>query len=337
MIRIHSGYFAIAFVWSAKYQVFDYSAWSEKLYGGASFIMAPIHEFLLNILLVLATAVAFATGGATLAKVAGTPYLLNTVVIAGVIFVLTIYGAELVRKAATLTSLVLIACIFIIYLPNIIYFYPKIVANFAAIKSGEIIVGSEMGFLDTLWWGIKYAGLQCCLVGAYIVHTNACPDKACLKKATIVGFIINTGIMYITYFGIMAFVDQGALKEAVPSVFVVMNGVGGASMTVLISICIVLGAVSTGVNLVYSTTNRMANFLGRNLEETEQARKRGTHCMISSIILVLICWMVAQFGLIPLIGKGYNHIGKVALAVVMLPVFLRGFGIWRFADGRKFI
>ncbi|NDV19047.1 hypothetical protein GO013_06390 [Pseudodesulfovibrio sp. JC047] len=316
---------------AAKFNVFDYSKWSIKVYGRTGAIMAPAYEILFNGVLVLATAVAFATGGSTLEKAIGTPYLLNTVVIAGVIFVLTIYGSALVRKAATVISLILIACIFIIYLPNIIYFFPKILHNFAALKSGAFDTGVHSSFVDTLWWGVKYGALQCCAVGAYIVHTKVCPDKSCLKKAAILGFLINTGIMYLTYFGIMAFLDEGVLKEAVPSLFVVMNGVGGTWMTVLITVCIVVGAVSTGVALVYGTTNRLTNFFGRNLDEAKRAEKRGFHSIIASIILVVICWLVAQLGLIPLIGKGYGSLGWVSMLVVTVPVVLRGLGLWKFS------
>ncbi len=324
--------FYFSMVIAAKFNTYDYSTWSKKVYGNLAPVMAPVFEIMFNALLVLVTAVAFATGGSTLAKAFGTPYMLNTVVLAAVIFVLTIYGADLVRKSATVVSLILIACIFIIYVPNIIYFFPKIIHNFAAVKSGEIVTGTQNSFLDTIWWAAKYGALQCCAIGAYIVHAQACPDKASLKKAAIVGFFINTVVMYLSYFGILAFVDQGVLKEAVPSLFVVMNGVGGAWMTVLISLCIVIGAVSTGVALVYGTTNRLANFFGRNMSEEERAAKRKIHCISSSAMLVIACWMVAQLGLIPLIGKGYGNIGWVSLLLLTVPILLRGLGLWRFAE-----
>jgi uncharacterized membrane protein YkvI len=317
---------------AAKYEVYDYSSWSKKLYGSTSTVMAPLFEILFNVLLVLVTAVAFATGGSTITKAFGSSYMLNTVVIAGVIFVLTIYGADMVRKSATVVSIILISCIFIIYIPNIIKFFPKIIENFAAIRNGDIATGSPNTLLDSIWWAFKYGALQCCAIGAYIVHVQACPDKASLKKATIVGYFINTGIMYLTYLGILAFVDQGILKEAVPSLFVIMHGVGGTWMTLLISLCIVIGAVSTGVALVYGTTNRLVNFFGRNMTPEEKENKRKIHSIIASAFLILACWIVAQLGLIPLIGKGYGNIGWVSLLILTLPVLLRGFGLWRFSD-----
>ncbi|WP_320170271.1 hypothetical protein [Maridesulfovibrio sp.] len=317
---------------AARFKVYDYSSWSKKLYGGIGFFAVPIYEILVNAVLLLATAVAFATGGTILTKLFGTSYMMNTFFIAAVIFVFTIYGSELVRKSAVVVSVMLIASMLLIYLPNIIHYFPKIVQNLKAIKSGEIAVSGSGSFADALWWGVKYGTLHCCAIGAYIVHAQVCPNKACLRKAIGIGILINCLIMYLTYFGILAFADQGIFKEAVPALFVVMHGQGGAWMTTLISVCIVVGAVSTGVALVFGTTNRLVVLFGRNLDEAEKVRKQRVHSMAASSILVVICWMVAQFGLIPLIGKGYGSMGWVTMILLTIPIVLRGLGLWRFSE-----
>jgi len=320
---------------AARFKTYDYSAWAGKLYGRLGVVAVPVYEVIVNGVLLLATAVAFATGGATLAKAFHTPYILNTVLIAAIIFLLTIYGSELVRRSATVVSILLIASMCIIYLPNIVRFFPNIVHNFAAIKSGEIATAGPDSFWDALWWGVKYGTLHCCAIGAYIVHTQACPDKRCLKKAAAIGFAINCVIMYLTYFGILAFVDQGVLKEAVPALFVVMHGVGGAWLTPLISLCIFIGAVSTGVALVYGTTNRLVVFFGRNMGREEKKRRERFHSVLASAILVAACWLVAQLGLIPLIGKGYGNMGWVSMLLITIPVVLRGLGVWRFSNSAQ--
>jgi uncharacterized membrane protein YkvI len=321
-----------AMVIANKFKTYDYSNWSKKVYGGIGFFAVPIYEVLVNAILLLATSVAFATGGTILSKIFGTSYMLNTFGIAAVIFVFTIYGSELVRKSAAVVSVMLIISMFLIYLPNIIHYFPNIVKNMAAIKSGEIAFKGPDSFWDALWWGVKYGTLHCAAIGAYIVHAQVCPEKKCLKKAIGTGILINCVIMYLTYFGILAFVDQGILKEAVPALFVVMHGVGSSWMTTLISVCIVVGAVSTGVALVFGTTNRLVTFMGRNLDEKEKARRQRFHAMISSTILVVACWCVAQFGLIPLIGKGYGSMGWVTMVLITIPLILRGIGLWKYKE-----
>ena len=329
---IMGGCMYFSMVIASRFNTYDYSNWSKKMYGGIGFFAVPLYEILVNAILLLATSVAFATGGTILTKLFGSSYMVNTFCIAAIIFVFTIYGSELVRKSAVVVSVMLIASMFVIYLPNIIEYFPKIIENIEAIKTGKIAVSGPDTFWDALWWGVKYGTLHCAAIGAYIVHAQVCPNKTCLRKAIVIGIFINSLIMYLAYFGIMAFVDQGVLKEAVPALFVVMNGVGGPWMTTLISLCIVVGAVSTGVALVFGTTNRLVTLLGRNLDEEEKSRKQRVHAMGSSIVLVAICWMVAQFGLIPLIGKGYGSMGWVTLLLITIPTVLRGVGLWRFSE-----
>lgn len=321
-----------AMVIANRFKTYDYSNWSKKMYGGIGFVAVPVYEVMVNAVLLLATSVAFATGGTILSKLFGTSYMLTTFGIAAVIFGFTIYGSELVRKSAVVVSVMLIVSMFMIYLPNIIHYFPKILQNMAAIKSGAIAIKGSDSVWDSLWWGVKYGTLHCAAIGAYIVHAQVCPDKNSLKKAIGIGIFINCLIMYLTYFGILAFVDQGVLNEAVPALFVVMHGIGRAWMTTLISVCIVVGAVSTGVALVFGTTNRMVTFMGRNLPEKERGRRQRFHAMISSTILVFACWLVAQFGLIPLIGKGYGSMGWVTMVLITIPLVLRGLDIWRFPE-----
>ena len=60
----------------------DYRSWSLEFYKPVQVVMAPVFEFMFQLILVTATAVAFATGGATLTTVFGTGYMMNTIIIA---------------------------------------------------------------------------------------------------------------------------------------------------------------------------------------------------------------------------------------------------------------
>ena len=57
---------------------FDYRDWTDEFYKPIQGIMSNVYEVIYNLVLVTATAVAFATGGATIEGVFGTPYILNT-------------------------------------------------------------------------------------------------------------------------------------------------------------------------------------------------------------------------------------------------------------------
>lgn len=326
---------ALVFYYAWKFALerkkFDYRSWTLDFYKPAEKVMAPVFEFIFQLILVTATAVAFATGGATITKVFGTSYLLNTFFIALAMLLLTIFGADIVRKAASFIAIAIILGVIVIYVPNIVKSWGAITGNIAALKAGTI--ANDATFGQALWKTIVYAGFQSCCLGAYLAHSNALKDVNDAKKAAGWGFVINATILMMSTLGIMAFYQDGILEEAVPALFVVMNGVGSAWMTPLISILIILGAVSTGVNLIYGTTNRIVNYISRNDLEKVKKEKETKRSIVVSFCYVAATWMIAQFGLIPLIAKGYGTLGYVSVFVIIIPVILKGIIGWKKIDG----
>jgi len=313
-------YFAWKFALEKK--KFDYRDWANEFYQPIQGIMSNVFEIMYNLVLVTATAVAFATGGATIEGVLGTPYLLNTVVIAMALLLLTIFGAELVRKAASIIAVIIISGVVIIYVPNVISSFGQITKNVADLRSGAI--QNDASFFSGIWSSLVYAGFQTTCIGAYIVHSNILKDKSDAKKAAVWGFIINSTVLMLSTLGILAFYNDGVLAESIPALFVVRNGVGSSWMVPLISVLIILGAVSTGVNLIYGISRRIVNYLGRSespavFKEKEKMRNIG-----SSAFYVSITWSIAQFGLIPLIAKGYGTLGYISIFVIILPVIIKG-------------
>jgi uncharacterized membrane protein YkvI len=322
---------AFAFFYAWKFALekrkYDYRSWTLEFYKPVEKVMAPAFELIFQLILVTATAVAFATGGATLTKVLGTSYLLNTIFIALFMLLLTIFGAELVRKAATYIAVAIIIGVIFIYVPNVIVGWDKIVANIGGLRAGTIENTKTFG--QALWRTIVYAGFQSACLGAYLAHSSALKDVNDAKKAATWGFIINATILMISTLGIMAFYQDGILKEAVPSLFVVMNGVGAAWMTPLVSILIILGAVSTGVNLIYGTSNRILTYVSRNDSAEVKKAKETPRSIVISLVYVAATWSIAQFGLIPLIAKGYGTLGYISVFVIILPLLIKGTIGWK--------
>ena len=65
-----------------------------------------LFEVLYICVMCVAPAVAFATGGATLSTLTGLPYLLCTLIIGIFIFIVAIFGTDLVRRVASVLSTV---------------------------------------------------------------------------------------------------------------------------------------------------------------------------------------------------------------------------------------
>jgi uncharacterized membrane protein YkvI len=322
---------AFAFYYAWKFAIekkkYDYKSWTLEFYKPVEKVMSPVFEIIFQVLLITGTAIAFATGGATITTVFGTSYILNTLIIAVAMLFLTIFGARLVRSAASVLAIIIIVGMLVVYIPNVIASWGDITSNIAGLKTGAI--ANDTSFGGALWKTFMYAGFQAAALGAYLAHSNALKDVNEAKKAATWGFVLNASILTLSTLGIMGFYQEGILKETVPALFVVMNGVGSTWMTPLISILVILGSISTGVNLIFGITSRVVNFLGRNDTDSVREEKETKRSTSVALAYVIFTWCVAQFGLIPLIAKGYGTIGYIAIFVIIIPLLIRGVMGWK--------
>ena len=113
-------FFAYCLRFARKHGVYDYRSYNNAFYGKFAPVFSNLFEVLYICVMCVAPAVAFATGGATLSTLTGLPYLLCTLIIGIFIFVVAVFGTDLVRKVASVLSVCIIAGLLIVYIPNII-------------------------------------------------------------------------------------------------------------------------------------------------------------------------------------------------------------------------
>ena len=92
----------------------------------------------------VAPAVAFATGGATLSTLTGLPYLVCTLIIGVFIFIVAIFGTDLVRRVASVLSICIIAGLLIVYIPNILHGLGSITAAAAQMSQAPMPICSPL-------------------------------------------------------------------------------------------------------------------------------------------------------------------------------------------------
>ncbi len=127
--------------------------------------------------------------------------------------------------------------------------------------------------------------------------------------------------MEISIIGMLAVMYVAGMAEAsVPMLILVQNGVGASILTPIISCLIILGAISTGVNMIAGIVARCVNAIERRKPD-EASRKQG-HLLrmgIATIIFTAIAWGIAQFGLMAVVKQGYAYLGYAALITVFIP------------------
>ena len=123
--------------------------------------------------------------------------------------------------------------------------------------------------------------------------------------------------------------DPEMATQSVPTLFMVQKGVGSGFMTPLISVLIILGAVSTAVNMVAAMVKRICNGIekieNKDKKEQQQQAEEGKP-VVRTVVAALICCLadfgIAQFGLLTLIQKAYSALAYLAIPVILIPYII---------------
>ena len=326
-------FFAYSLRFARKHQVYDYRSYNNAFYGRFAPIFSNLFEILYICVMCVAPAVAFATGGATLSTLTGLPYLLCTFLIGVFIFVVAIFGTDLVRKVASVLSICIIAGLLIVYIPNIISGLSGISAAVESMTKAELPLG------DALYSAFLYGTFQLSNIAVFVQHAKSFDKPGDAVKSIGVGFIVNALMMVMVVLGLMTiYTNPDAAGQSVPTLFMVQNGVGASFMTPLISILIILGAVSTAVNMVAAMVKRICGEAGEEAsgaevqasgeaeEKEKPAGKKRFQVTRKEIVAALICCIIdfgiAQFGLLTLIQKAYSFLAYLAIPVILIPYII---------------
>ncbi len=306
-----------------KHKTYDYRSFSDSFYGRTRPVMSNLFEICYLVMIGTASAAAFATGGSTLNTLTGIPYWLCTLIIAFFIFMIALYGTNMVRRAASTLSVFIILGLVAVLIPNIIAQWSNILNAISGLASGKMPVSStETGaFLPALWLAFLYFLFQLASVSVMYQHMEPITDVKQINRAAIGMFAVNTFAMLLSILGLLAIVYVSELATAsVPMLVLVQNGIGAYLLTPVISLLIILGAISTGVNMISGIVTRCNNAIERRRNKSGKA---GTGHMARNaaftLLFTFIAFAIAQFGLMAVVKKGYAYLGYAALITVFLP------------------
>lgn len=329
-------FFAYGIRFARRHEVYDYRSYNNAFYGRFAPVFSNLFELLYICVMCVAPAVAFATGGATLSTLTGLPYLLCTLIIGIFIFIVAIFGTDLVRRVASVLSICIIAGLLIVYIPNIIHGFSSITA------AADQMSQAPMPFGKALYSAFLYGTFQLANIAVFVQHSKVFKRPNDAVKSMGLGFIVNALMMTMVCLGIMTVYTNPDMQTAsIPTLLMVQNGVGKEFMTPLISILIILGAVSTAVNMVAAMVKRVSDGFERIGNKNANAKSSNTqstgkpntnaeknspptsHIKTRELVIALICCLVdfgiAQFGLLTPIQKAYSFLAYLAIPVILVP------------------
>ena len=307
-------FFAYCLYFARKHEVYDYRSYNNAFYGRFAPLFSNLFELLYLCVMCVAPAVAFATGGATLSTLTGLPYLLCTFLIGAFIFVVSVFGTDLVRKVASVLSICIIAGLLIVYVPNIIAGAGNIADTVSAMKAADLPFGKA------LYAAFVYGTFQLANVAVFVQHAKSFERPEDAGKSMALGTVLNALMMIMVVLGIMTVYQNPEMsRQSVPTLFMVQQGVGSKFMTPLISVLIILGAVSTAVNMVAAMVKRIHDGLAKRRGNTETPGKITRTQILAALVCCIADFLIAQFGLLTLIQKAYRILAYLAIPVILVP------------------
>lgn len=322
---LYSLFFWYGMRYAYKNKKYDYRSFSDSIYGKTRPVMSNLYEICYLIMICTASAAAFATGGSTIFSLFGEniPYWLCTLVVGLFIFVVALFGTNVVRKTASTLSVLIVVGLLVVLVPNIIAQWSDIVASVGKLADGEMVARSSQSgaFGPALWSAVLYFFFQLASVSVMYQHMEPVTDVKQINKAAIWMFVCNFGAMELSIIGLLAVSYVAEMATAtVPMLVLVQNGVGSVVLTPIISILIILGAVSTAVNMISGIVTRCVNSVERRMpENADKSKGHLIRNAIFTLIFTLLAFGIAQFGLQAVVAKGYAYLGYAALITLFIP------------------
>ena len=130
--------------------------------------------------------------------------------------------------------------------------------------------------------------------------------------------------MELSIIGLLAVAYAADLATAsVPMLVLIQNGVGAGVLTPIISILIILGSISTAVNMISGIVTRCVNAVERGRKsDAERMKGHLARNAVVTLIFTLIVFAIAQFGLMAVVKQGYAYLGYAALITLFIPFVL---------------
>ena len=293
----------VSYEFARVFKAYDYRSFFQTLLGRGWVAFEVLYIALMMIVL----AVIAAAAGSIMEETFGLPYLAGVFGILTLVGFLVFGGNRIIEKAFAGWSGVLYAVYLIFFLMCLRSFGPGIHASFAAgVVEGSWILG-----------GFEYAGYNLGVLPAVLITIRHHRSR---KDTFIAGLLTGPIAMIPALLFFVAIMGEypGILTESVP-VNYMLELLGSRTFQIVFQVMLFGTLVETGAGMIHAVNERIARSYGEKDREFP-ARTR----VVAAVGMLGLGALIAQFGLIPLVGQGYGYITWGYLFVFVLPILTWG-------------
>lgn len=272
-----------------------------------------LFEIYFFIIVICAVSAAIA-GAATLFTEVGFHYGLGVVVVGIILLVLTIFGAQLVARASTVMSVVILVCIFAIFVMGIR-------GGWNEIKEVMSTHWATTGLGMPIFKVFTYAGFQSVCIPAMVSCGASLKSVKNVSRSCLYSFIINGLALAFSCLMLLGWYAKytAAGATALPCIYI-CKALGSPVLFYCYSIALFLCFISTGVTSIYGLVVRFESVGHLEKIVASLTARR----FIMSLLGIVVSMGLSMVGLTNIIKYGYGYCGYLGIVVIILPALIVG-------------
>lgn len=294
-----------------KNGVYDYNSFCRVLYGRFSFICTPIMEIYMLLAQVLTLSAVVTMGGSMLEEILGFPDIIGTLILASLCLLLVLWGAELIRKAAsTMCVILMIGFVILVYMA---------VENRSDVFSDMVMTwyvpedaAMGTGVRNAVLFGFSGAcnGMVLCSL----------MQKVKTKKHSFFTglwcFVLTTIVLIMEVLVILPYVPDVLVSE-IPTLWIIDNWlvINAPWLPAMYHIVMFFALITSGVPANQAIISRVQKVLP---EKGILKRAIAAKALIGIGFLLLVL-LVSRLGLTTIVRNGYSSLGAVGIPLIAIP------------------
>lgn len=289
-------------------KTFTYREVYESIYAPYDKVFATIHEIMYLTILVMAMGGVFSGAAEVFSHIFNASYIVGAAVISLIVFLLTIFGSDILFRFSSVLSIILISLLVILSLSGIANSFDIVKSNLLNWETGG------KTFLDALIPAIIYASFQSTVLVGTVSVADEVKESEDMKLAGILGFLLNFIMMIFMSTMLLGYYPE-VVGESVP-ILTVLESINNPLLKIAYYVALYLACITTGITLVFSLVKRFERYGESKVPKVETRRR------IISFSIIIICFFISLVGLLNIIGKGYSLVGYVAIPLVYIPTLI---------------
>lgn len=296
------------------FKIYDYKS-IVRCIAGPLWI---VYDLIYFILLFLIISVMASATGEILQQTIGLDYWIGVVGLIAVAGALNFYGSGVLEKFESFGTIILYMA-YIAFTALVIGSRHTQIGQVFAAHDTSYVPGA--GALAAAGWGILYASYNLAAVPAGLFTLRRQTTRREAVISGVIGAALMTIPWFLTYFAVLAFYpDDKVLGGTVPWLTMLETVSGSPLLVIVFGIVVGWTLIETATGMIHALLER----IDKGLTDAGKPVMSGISRGGVTVLIFLLATIFAKFGIIDLIGMGYQLMSYGFILVYLIPLVTVG-------------